>query len=53
MARVDAVVHLRGASVGETEALWFDLERRPSFVEGFAHADRTEGRWPEVGSRVV
>jgi len=39
--------------VSAAEALWHDLRRWPSFVEGLARLDKTEGAWPEPGSRVV
>jgi len=39
--------------VSAAEALWHDLRRWPSFVDGLARIDRTEGSWPEPGARVV
>ncbi len=39
--------------VSAAEALWHDLRRWPSFVEGMARLDKAEGAWPEPGSRVV
>jgi Polyketide cyclase / dehydrase and lipid transport len=33
--------------------LWTDVERWPSFVEGFARRLELTGNWPEPGSRVV
>lgn len=39
--------------VSAAEALWHDLRRWPSFVDGMARVDKTEGVWPEPGSRVV
>jgi uncharacterized protein YndB with AHSA1/START domain len=33
-------------------ALWTDLGRAPSFVEGFAHAEEADG-WPEKGGKLV
>ena len=37
----------------EALALWTDVDRWPSFVEGFARVlERSDG-WPEVGERVV
>jgi len=32
--------------------LWTEVDRWPSFVEGFKHVERQDGRWPEVGARV-
>ena len=34
-------------------ALWTDLSRWPSFVEGFARELERSGEWPAEGSRVV
>ena len=34
-------------------ALWTDLHRWPSFVEGFGWVAEVRGRWPERGSTVV
>jgi hypothetical protein len=53
MARLIVRRVLRGASVAEAEALWHDLGRRASFVDGFSRPDRAEGDWPHVGSRIV
>jgi hypothetical protein len=37
----------------DVEALWYDLGRWSSFVDGFGHVDRVEGEWPAVGARVI
>lgn len=34
-------------------ALWTDLTRWPSFVEGFGHVAERTGDWPGEGARVV
>ena len=39
--------------VSAAEALWHDLRRWPSFVDGLARLDKTEGSWPEPGARVI
>ncbi len=39
--------------VSAAEALWHDVRRWPSFVDGMARLDKAEGSWPEPGSRVV
>ena len=39
--------------VSAAEALWHDLRRWPSFVDGLARIDKTEGAWPEPGARVL
>lgn len=35
------------------EALWTDVRRWPSFMEGFKHAREAGRGWPEPGGRVV
>jgi hypothetical protein len=37
----------------DAEALWYDLTRWPSFIDGFAHLAKQEGDWPRVGARVI
>ena len=37
----------------EALALWRDVERWPTFVEGFARADRVDESWPATGAKVV
>jgi hypothetical protein len=49
-ARARAVVPLRPA---EALALWRDVERWPSFVEGFARRLELAPDWPAEGARVV
>ena len=51
MGRARAVIELP-AQVSAAEALWYDVRRWPSFVDGFAHVDKTEGDWPREGARV-
>ncbi len=53
MGRAAARQLLPGASVGEVEALWLDLDRWPAFVDGFATIARREGDWPHPGARIV
>ena len=45
----------RELSLGPADALalWSDVERWPSFVEGFARRLELSGEWPERGGRVV
>ena len=38
---------------GEALRLWSDVDRWPSFVEGFARRLEVTPGWPEVGGRVV
>ena len=37
----------------EAEQLWHDRSRWPSWIDGFAHLEKLEGEWPEVGARRV
>jgi Polyketide cyclase / dehydrase and lipid transport len=53
MATVSATRALAGARAAEAHALWFALDRRPAFVDGFARLDVVEGDWPQAGSRIV
>jgi uncharacterized membrane protein len=34
-------------------ALWTDLTRWPTFVDGFAHVDRVDDSWPAEGAKLV
>ncbi len=52
MARVSAQIDL-DAPPDAVEALWYDLRRWPSFVDGFAHVAKCELGWPEEGGRLV
>jgi uncharacterized membrane protein len=53
MARAGASIDLPETRVADAEALWYDLTRWPSFIEGFKHVVSAEGDWPERGARVV
>jgi len=44
---------LLGATVAEAEALWYDLDRWPSFVDGFGSVVRIKGEWPKPGTRLI
>jgi hypothetical protein len=37
----------------EAYALWVDLARWPTFVDGFGHVDRVDDTWPQEGSKLV
>ena len=52
MARITRVTELPGP-ISAAEALWYDLGRRASFVEGFGRVAKVDGTWPQAGSRVV
>src|SRR3977135_2113363 len=51
MGRARAAIEVAG-SVEDAEALWYDLQRWPTFVDGFARVVRAEG-WPEAGGTLV
>jgi hypothetical protein len=37
----------------EAYALWTDLTRWPTFIDGFGHVDRVDGTWPNEGAKLV
>jgi hypothetical protein len=37
----------------DAEALWYDPQRWPAWVDGFGHSVKLEGEWPNVGARSV
>jgi hypothetical protein len=41
------------ASVAEAEALWYDTDRWPAWIDGFSHVTALEGAWPAAGARVT
>jgi hypothetical protein len=53
MGTVVARQALPGASIAEVQTLWLDLDRWPSFVDGYGALARREGDWPQAASRVV
>ncbi len=52
MGRVRAAVNVPGLA-SEAEALWYEPQRWPAWVDGFGHVVRLEGAWPAPGSRAV
>jgi Polyketide cyclase / dehydrase and lipid transport len=52
VGRVRATQRVPGLA-SEAEALWYDPQRWPAFVDGFGHAVKLEGDWPAVGARSV
>ena len=52
MGRTRASVTLPGLAF-EAEALWYDPQRWPAWVDGFGHTAKLEGDWPAVGARSV
>ncbi len=53
MRTVVARQMLPGASVDEAARLWFDLQRWPSFVDGFGAMALWHGEWPQPDARIV
>ena len=41
------------ATVAEAEALWYDLDRWASFIDGFHHVEKRDADWPRQGSAIV
>jgi uncharacterized membrane protein len=37
----------------EAYELWTDVRRWPTFVDGFARAERLDDTWPEPGAKIV
>ena len=53
MGRASATVTVPGRAF-ETERLWYDPARWPSWVDGFAHVVRLdEELWPRAGAALV
>jgi hypothetical protein len=52
MPRVRAVQTVPGLA-SEAEAVWYDPQRWPAWVDGFGHSLKLEGDWPAVGARSV
>lgn len=53
MRRASAQVTLPGVRISDAEALWYDLARWASFIEGFKHVERVDDAWPAAGSQIV
>jgi hypothetical protein len=53
MGKVKASVELPGVRASEAEALWYEINRWPTFVDGFSHVVSTEGDWPAAPSTLV
>ncbi len=52
MPRVRAVETVPGLA-SEAEAVWYDPQRWPAWVDGFGHSVKLEGDWPAIGARSV
>ena len=53
MARISSVKGRVALDPEPAAALWSDLRRWPSFVEGFARVLEQSGEWPDQGAKVV
>ena len=53
MSVASAKVTVGGLSVASAEALWYDRERWPLFIDGFRSVVRVAGEPPLVGSSVI
>lgn len=53
MSRTVEAATVVALSPGPARALWADLDRWPSFVEGFGHVAEARGEWPRQGATVV
>src|SRR5690349_14116227 len=49
MARVRSQVRI-GARLADAEALWYDLARWPTFIEGFSRVVSVDPEWPRAGT---
>jgi Polyketide cyclase / dehydrase and lipid transport len=52
MPRVRAVQIVPGLA-SDAEAVWYDPQRWPAWVDGFGHSVKLEGDWPAAGARSV
>ena len=52
MSRVSASTLVPGR-IAESEELWYDPHRWAAWIDGFGHAVKVEGEWPEAGARLV
>jgi uncharacterized membrane protein len=49
VSRVKVTTDVPGR-ISDAEALWYDLQRWPSFVEGFSHVKSKDPEWPQSGT---
>jgi len=52
MGRARAAIEVAGG-VEDAEALWYDLQRWPTFIDGFGHVVRRDDGWPATGATLV
>lgn len=53
MGTVRASIEIPGRRIAEAEALWYDRDRWPAFVDGLKHVHAVEGDYPHTGARVI
>jgi hypothetical protein len=49
--KVEAAIIVPGR-ISEAEAVWFDTNRWPTWLDGFGHLARVDDTWPATGARV-
>jgi hypothetical protein len=52
MPRIRAEITVPGLA-SEAEALWYEPQRWPVWIDGFGHLVKLEGEWPARGARAV
>jgi hypothetical protein len=52
MASIGAEIDVH-APLPAVEALWYDTDRWPSFIDGFAHVVSKDDGWPQAPGRIV
>src|SRR6476620_3567494 len=52
MPRVRVTQRVPGLA-SDAEAVWYDPQRWPAWVDGFGHSVKLEGDWPGIGARSV
>jgi hypothetical protein len=52
VSRASATTVVPGLAVA-AEELWYDPNRWAAWIDGFGHAVKLEGEWPQVGARLV
>jgi uncharacterized membrane protein len=53
MARLAGAEVAVALAPARAQALWTDVDRWPTFVEGFGHVVRRDAGWPQAGARLV
>ena len=52
MGRASATITVPGRAA-DAEALWYDAQRWPAWVDGFGHVVKLDDHWPEPDARLV